>query len=307
MIPVFHCDSPDFVVRSTLDGEKFEVNRERLVEGSQVFRDMFSCCDSGYVMHDLDEDTKTLDLTENSSNLNILFNFLHYPPPSHADISPKPPKKDFTRIESKFPEDTIPFPLLPPLLRMADKYAFTEDLTKCLHSHLASYLSLFPLRVYGYAVELGLEDLAAKTSMYLLDPPLSTYTAEDIKVIPSAEAYHSLVLLHEFRIKKLKETMMNEAIFPHGYGRCSKHANQATALWEQQKELVAAKIEAATDVAAEMEKVNGVMVNCETCSKALTAAVSMLAVRPLSYVFNAPWFQHLTTSNSTNVRRYQGQ
>lgn len=207
---------------------------------------MFACCDSGYVLHDLDEDAGTLDLDEPSPNLNILFNFLHHPP-APAVTPPKSPKHhNWGRVEARFPESTIPFPLIPTLLRLADKYAFTEAHVKCLHTHLGSYASIYPLRVYGYASELGLTELAAKTTMYLLDPPLSSYTAEEVKVIPSAEAYHQLVVLHEFRIRKLKELLMNESIFPHGYGRCSKHAGRTEKLWGQQKEVVAGRIEAGT-------------------------------------------------------------
>ena len=34
----FHCERPDFTVRSVLDGEEFLVRRECLIQGSEVFR-----------------------------------------------------------------------------------------------------------------------------------------------------------------------------------------------------------------------------------------------------------------------------
>ncbi|CAL1696460.1 unnamed protein product [Somion occarium] len=272
----FQCDEPDFVVRSIPDGDCFKVQRQCLEQGSSVFGDMFSCCESGYVFDSLDEDTHTLDLMESSTNLNLLFRFLHNPPvPYEEEKAEKSPIKS-SRIHLMFPQSAIPFPLIPSLLKLADKYALSPELTECLYSHLASYASVFPLRVYGYAVELGLDSIAAKTSMYLLDPPLSSYSVEDLKAIPTAEAYHKLVLLHDFRIKRLREILRGESIFPHGYGECSRHAQKTVFIWERRKEDILHLIEAATDVAAEMAQVKETFVQCETCTRACTAALSML-------------------------------
>lgn len=208
--------------------------------------DMFACCESGYVLDSLDEEARMLDIIESSANLEILFQFLHNPPPPYEakiDEKPKSPTA-YTRICATFPEDAVPFPIIPTLLNLADKYSFSEPLTTSLYSHLAAYASVYPLRVYGYAVQLGLEDVAAKTSMYLLAPPLSSYTVDDLKVIPTAEAYHKLVLLHDLRIKRLREILRGESIFPHGYGDCPRHSQKTVFLWERKKEDVVNLIEA---------------------------------------------------------------
>ncbi|KAK7694389.1 hypothetical protein QCA50_001575 [Cerrena zonata] len=207
--------------------------------------DMFACCESGYVLDSLDEEAHTLDIIETSANLEILFQFLHNPPPPYEEKVEKPKSPtSYTRIYTSFPEDAIPFPIIPTLLTLADKYSLSEALTTSLHSHLAAYTSVFPLRVYGYAVQLGLDDVAAKTSMYLLAPPLSSYSVEDLKVIPTADAYHKLVLLHDLRIKRLREILRGESIFPHGYGDCPRHSQKTVFLWERKKEDVVNLIEA---------------------------------------------------------------
>ncbi|KAJ3482060.1 hypothetical protein NLI96_g7227 [Meripilus lineatus] len=207
---------------------------------------MFATCDSGYVLDMLDEEAETLELNEPSATLNMLFNCLHYPPEPYTE-PPKSAKEDFTRVQFKSsPESSIPFPILPPLLRLADKFAFTDELTHCLRSHLSAYVATYPLRVYGYAVELGMDAVAAKASMFLLDPPISSYSAEDMKAVPSAEALQRLVLLHDYRITKLKEILGGESIFPHDYGLCSKHGHKTRNLWEQRKTQVLPKIQAGT-------------------------------------------------------------
>ncbi|THH32344.1 hypothetical protein EUX98_g1846 [Antrodiella citrinella] len=240
----------DFVVRSVPSGQVFGVNRTRLEEGSSVFRDMFSCCDSGYVVSELDQDARMLDLDESAEHLSLLFHLLHAPPEPHSP--PKVPKgsnHDFHdkvfHIQQTLPPDTvIPFPLIPTLLTLADKYALSDAILHVLHTHLAAYTSTHSLRVYGYAVSLGLETVAARASTYLLDPPLSSHTAQDISVIPNAEAYHRLVQLHAYRIKKLTTYLMGEEIFPHGYGKCPRHSAQTQEVWEDRKKVVCAKIQA---------------------------------------------------------------
>ncbi|PSR71272.1 hypothetical protein PHLCEN_2v12786 [Hermanssonia centrifuga] len=154
------------------------------------------------------------------------------------------PEKDFGRIQEIIPEATIPFPLLPSLYRLADKYAFSQDIMQALHSHLGAYVSMYPLRVYGYASELGLDKVAAKASTHLLHPPLTSYSTEEMKAIPTAEAYHKLALLHEFRTRKIRETLMNEEVFPHGYGECSRHAQRTKDLWKTRKHVVYNQIQA---------------------------------------------------------------
>ncbi|THH02503.1 hypothetical protein EW026_g381 [Hermanssonia centrifuga] len=139
---------------------------------------------------------------------------------------------------------------------------------------------MYPLRVYGYASELGLDKVAAKASTHLLHPPLTSYSTEEMKAIPTAEAYHKLALLHEFRTRKIRETLMNEEVFPHGYGECSRHAQRTKDLWKTRKHVVYNQIQAATDAAAEMVSLGEQPVaDCQSCSKAWNAAVAMLSYK----------------------------
>ena len=106
---------------------------------------MFACCESGYVLDSLDEEARTLDIIESAANLKILFQFLHNPPPPYEEKIDEKPKSPtaYTRICATFPEDAIPFPIIPALLSLADKYGLSESLTTSLYSHLAAYASVF--------------------------------------------------------------------------------------------------------------------------------------------------------------------
>lgn len=197
---------------------------------------MFQCCDSGYVLGDLDEEAGTLDLHESPTALNLLFHLLHNTPEPYVPVAePSDAKDDYVHIRQTVPVAAIPFPLLPTLFSLADKYVVTQPIMDVCYSHLSAYASTYPLRVYGMAVGMGLTRIAEKTSKYLLHPPLTSYTTEEIKVIPSAEAYHKLVLLHEYRIKRLRELLQGEHIFPQRYGECSKHTQKTKVLWESRK------------------------------------------------------------------------
>ena len=213
---------------------------------------MFACCDASRpdgatdAGHSEDE-WETIDLPESANQMNVLFNFLHHPPDILTSPEPtsetKPP--DFTRVaQNAIPEHAIPFPLLPILFGLADKYVFTPDFTDRLHSHLAVYASIYPLRVYGYAVTLGLPRIAAEASMHLLYPPLTSYSAEEMRAVPTAEAYHKLVLLHDLRTKRLREILEETEIFPHGYGECHRHGHRTRNLWDTRKRAVSSGIQA---------------------------------------------------------------
>ena len=212
--------------------------------------DMFQCCDSSRVVGDLDEEAETLDLHEPPAALNMLFHLLHNTPPEYAP-APRTPDggahdgADYVHIRASAPAETaIPFPLLPTLLALVDKYAVAPDIAAVCRSHLAAYAPTYPLRVYGMAVGLGLGALAARTSKFLLHPPLAAYTPDEISVIPTAEAYHRLVLLHEHRIKRLREVLAGEPIFPQNYGECSKHTHKTKARWEDKKKRIISRMEA---------------------------------------------------------------
>ena len=211
---------------------------------------MFSCCDAGFdiINTTLDEETRTLELLENATILDALFYLLHSTPPPFVE----PPKEksadeDIVHVrEGTIPNDTIPWPLIPSLFTLADKYALTPEITQVLKSHLAAYASVFPLKVYGCASDLGFHDIAAEASTYLLGPPLSTYSVEEIRIIPTAEAYHKLLLLHDFRIKRLTEVLRDEEVFPHGYGECTRlgHSHRTRSAWEAKKQAIYGQIEA---------------------------------------------------------------
>ncbi len=210
---------------------------------------MFSCCDAGFHMvNTLDEESRTLELHESATILDALFYLLHSTPAPVAEKETGEP--DFEDIiyirEDKIPDAAIPWPLIPSLFVLADKYALSSEIVAALKSHLAAYTSIFPLQVYGHATGLGFYEIAAEASTYLLYPPLTSYSPEDIKIIPTAEAYHKLVLLHDFRVKRLAEVLRNEEVFPHGYGECTRlgHSQRTRSAWEARKQVIYGQIEA---------------------------------------------------------------
>jgi hypothetical protein len=189
----------------------------------------------------------------------------------------------------------IPFPVLPFMLHLADKYGLPETITCSLHLHVQANASTNPLPVYAYATAHNLPKIAAEASAHLLHPPLSSYTKEDIQIIPTVTAYHELLRLHEYRKYKLRDILLNEYIFPHGYGTCPAHKQWATQLWEQKRVYLATQIEAATDIAGEMHDLADQLSSCPLCHKALTAAVDMLqykcrrVARTVDYVPQDYW------------------
>ncbi|GBE78120.1 hypothetical protein BKA93DRAFT_299412 [Sparassis latifolia] len=270
------CEEYDFVIRSIPDDVKFKVSRTRLAAVSQVFDDMFACCDKGYVLNTAEDDDRILDLHESAASLSILLCLLNATLEPCNVVGPPSESANLTPIQSIIPDAAIPIPILFILLSLADKYMLCNSVVDILHLHLAAHTSTYPLRVYGYAVERGLDDIAAQASKHLLHPPLSSYTSKDIAVIPTAQAYHKLVLLHSCRIDRLREVLMGEMIFPHGYGECTKHSQYTTVIWEERKKTVAAEVLAGTDVTAEMAEVQRKFDSCETCSRACQAALEML-------------------------------
>ena len=206
---------------------------------------MFSCCESGYVLGELDEDARTLDLDESAERLSMLLHLLHDPPAPYVEVPVPKSERDFTRVQGTLPNaSAIPFPLLPTLLSLADKYVLSDAIVHVLHSHLGAYASTHPLRVYGYASTLGLDALAARTSAFLLDPPLSAHSTQDVSALPNAQAYHKLVQLHEYRVKALGEVLMGEEIFPYEYGKCPRHGAKTQAVWEERKKVISGRIKA---------------------------------------------------------------
>ncbi|KAG2149745.1 hypothetical protein BD769DRAFT_1624343 [Suillus cothurnatus] len=265
-------------VRSLPDGTEFEVNRHA-IETCEVFRNMFACCDHGFELVG-DNDVRgpqeaVLDLDETEHTLTTLFRLIQQPPDP-----PPMENSDGTRPRFKLEAGSvIPFPVLPFMLHLADKYGLPETITCSLHLHVQANASTNPLLVYAYATAHNLPKIAAEASAHLLHPPLSSYTKEDIQIIPTVTAYHELLRLHEYRKYKLRDILLNEDIFPHGYGTCPAHKQWATQLWEQKRVYLATQIEAATDIAGEMHDLADQLSSCPLCHKALTAAVDMLQVR----------------------------
>lgn len=185
---------------------------------------MFTCCDTELATNGFKQ---CLDLHETAYTLDILLYILHTLPQIPGSSS-----ADYAPIYTGFPNQVIPFPLL---FRLSDKYVLPVAFVNDLRFRLAAYALTCPLRAYGYAVELGMDEIAAEASSHLLSPPLATYTLEDISVIPKVAAYHALLSLHEFRARKLREVLMDEPLFPYGYGECPKHGQKTNLQWEQWK------------------------------------------------------------------------
>jgi len=109
--------------------------------------------------------------------------------------------------------------------------------------------------------------------------PVASYSYDEISFIPNVVAYHNLVRLQDLRRKSLRNLILEEDIFPHGYGECSLHREQTIASWARQRNALEGRIESATDIAAEMDALKDTLRHCKTCLKACTAAVEMLAYK----------------------------
>lgn len=274
----FHCENPDFVVKSVPDDISFKVNRASM-RNSEVFRDMFSVGEA-----DSENQEQVVDLHETTSVLLALLRLLHYPlaPPI---LQPDDEKLERAILNHKLPKriydpaTVIPLPILISLLYpLVDKYALSDAITKILNAHLLAHAPVFPMPIYGFATAHKLEYVACQASQYLM--PLSSYKEEEIIVIPSVSAYHKLVQLQALRVKALRELVLKEDIFPHGYGACTSHQRETTALWDAKRIALAPLIETTTDISGEMQSVAATLPqSCKTCQKACTAAVEMLAYK----------------------------
>ncbi|KAJ6627261.1 hypothetical protein B0H10DRAFT_1779846 [Mycena sp. CBHHK59/15] len=269
-------DDADFLVRSYPDGSTFAVNRKKMQAGSYVFRDMFSCCDAS-----ADTNTQVLDLHEPESALSALLRLLHAPPPPPVQYPRDPTReKVSTKLPVRYDRATaIPLPVLRLLFALADKYALCNaDVLASLQTHLLAHAPDDPLQVYGLALVLGdMPRVVAKASQYIL--PLAWYSLDEVKMIPTVEDYHRIHRLQAFRVRALQDILLQEELFPHGYGMCTTHSASAQAVWDRTRITLARKIETHTDVAGEMETLVYIFQSCSTCHKACTAAVEMLAYK----------------------------
>ncbi|KIK98501.1 hypothetical protein PAXRUDRAFT_823795 [Paxillus rubicundulus Ve08.2h10] len=239
---------------------------------------MFLCCDTQACDVANRDVPEVLELDESAATLRMLIELLHLPPPPPSLRLSAPQTRRTGQPTSPYCGSHVPYPLLPDMLRLVDKYDLSEPLRRSLHSHLRANACIHPMSVYAFATTHGLDDFAAEASAYLLHPPLSTYTKNQIATLPAATAYHALVRLHSYRVNRLKEILLSEDIFPFGYGACPTHQGDTTRIWNERRLLLATQIEAATDLAEEMRVLLQQFMSCKTCEKACRAAVAMLEV-----------------------------
>jgi hypothetical protein len=295
---------PDFTVKSVVDPETiFRVQRKALMNGSSVFRDMFDVCavpessweDIGAPQHTnvILEET-TMDMPESSDVLQTLFRLLHEQPvplPSASEMTkwerlPDYWKQDPEKASSAPPigrDSAVPLPLLKRLFALADKYMLTEELVSTLYSHLVAHAFDQPLQVYALATVLDAKEVAVFASTQLHSPPIESYSSEQLEILPTVASLQALYILQAQRIQALREIVAKEPLFPHGYGKCTAwgHADRAEEAWRKRKRwlLSMGRLDAGTNVAAEMllgiKELNG----CDNCKKAFDAAIGMLQVR----------------------------
>jgi hypothetical protein len=310
------CPKPNFTIRLTSTNVAFQVNRSKLASGSVVFRDMFGVCDSDDEgpFHATRADgtpvPQEMEIDERPEIFSLLLRLLHVDSKNcistsqTSAIQPKEEVKEGSR-ENEDPWDEtatvaadlgedfstntepetqeglpsiIPLPVLRPLFDLADKYDVIPELHALLENHLTLNAPQYPLEVYAMATLLNFEDVARSASAHLISRPLSSYTMEEISILPSVESYHRLTLLHAYRIEKLREVLMNEDIFPHDYGICSKHSETTRELWNMRKRHLEWRFTAGTDLSEEMSTIQGSLQKCETCTKACLKALAMLKV-----------------------------
>ncbi|KAF9459464.1 hypothetical protein BDZ94DRAFT_1171582 [Collybia nuda] len=280
----FHCDNPDFVVKSVPDNITFAVNRN-LLGTSEIFRDMFSCCDTELSNGERAATENQVDLHEPAGVVIALLRLLHHPPApptvercidesEETQLSSQSPK-----IRRYDPTTVIPLPILLSLLYgLVDKYALPASTAESLNGHLLAHAPTYPLRVYGFATIQGLDRIASEASQYML--PLGSYRLDEVQNIPTVDAYHKLVRLQDLRVKALRKLVLGEDIFPHGYGACRHHHQITAARWDEKRKSLAVEIDTVTDVAGEMATLmDDLPSGCDVCLKAYMAAVKMLAYK----------------------------
>jgi len=273
----FHCENPDFFVRSVPDGMILPVRRAAL-QLSEVFRDMFLSCTPDIVK---DETGQVLDLHETASALACLMQLLHEPPPAPVQLSPVTQSTNVNSFSYPVPYDPstiIPLPILiSSLYGLVDKYMLTRSISDLLDIHLRANAPEHALQVYGFATLHGINAVASEASQYLM--PMGSYRLDEVRAIPSVEAYHKVVRLQNVRVQALRKLVLREEIFPHDYGKCPPHYDQAKAIWDSQRKTLAGAIDTDTDVTGEMASLKTKFHSCSLCLKACTAAVDMLAYK----------------------------
>ncbi|KAL0950853.1 hypothetical protein HGRIS_007611 [Hohenbuehelia grisea] len=236
----WECSNPDFTIRSIPDDERIPVRRE-VLRCSEVFNDMFAFCDT-----DSQNSDNAVDLDEKADTLRILFRLLHDPPPPPvrlAEYNVEYEEKFKTQIRTRKyePDTVIPWPLLPSLFTLADKYSLSRNVDDSLQAHLTANAPLYPLEIYGFACSNGLTPVAITASQYLA--PVASYSLEDVKAIPTVMAYHKIVQLQSLRVRTLHTLLLEADVFPHDYGLCSTHHQATRDLWDQTRTKLLGSIE----------------------------------------------------------------
>ncbi|KAG8932801.1 hypothetical protein FRC01_012285 [Tulasnella sp. 417] len=307
----FHCSNPDFTIRTVPDGTTYQVNKSKMEAGSSVFRDMFGTCDDLPPASEKgsgpgpDSQSPSMEIHEGTEIFGLFLGLLHSDP---AELSKgteankieglAAPSDDWdTRTQGTVDVDEvanhslpslIPLPILRPLLDLADKYDISTSYLEVLHDHLKRNAPESPLEVYSLATQLELPSIASAASAFLLSRPMATYTTEEVeRYFPTIRSYHLLVRLQAYRKMKLRDVLSKESLFPHGYGRCPKHGDVASKLWQEHRDETCTRITPSLDVVGEMAELLKAPTfhKCDTCSKGLSAAVDMLQYK----VNKVPW------------------
>jgi len=133
------------------------------------------------------------------------------------------------------------------------------------------------LQVYALATAYGLDKVASKASEYL--KPIASYGIDEVKMIPTVEAYHKIAQFQDYRVKAMRELVLVEEIFPHGYRLCARHQETTESIWNRTRKAVAARIEIGIDIAGEMAPAVDAVRSCDLCHRAGVAAVDMLSYK----------------------------
>ncbi|KAG9051583.1 hypothetical protein FS837_004093 [Tulasnella sp. UAMH 9824] len=307
----FHCPNPDFTIRTLPDGTTYRVNKSKMEAGSSVFQDMFSTCDDVPPASEnssgagLDSKSPSMEIHEGTEIFGLFLGLLHSDP---IELSKKTEANksqggaaqsddwdtttqgtvDVEEAATHTLPSLIPLPILRPLLDLADKYDISPSYLAVLHDHLQRNAPESPLEVYSLATQLELPSIASAASAFLLSRPMATYTTEEVeRYFPTIRSYHLLVRLQAYRKMKLRDVLSKESLFPHGYGKCPKHGDEASKLWQKHRDDVCGQITPSLDVVGEMAELLKAPTfhKCDTCNKGLSAAIDMLQYK----VNKVPW------------------
>ncbi|KAL5534585.1 hypothetical protein ACEPAG_1048 [Sanghuangporus baumii] len=268
-----HAASTDFTIRCLPEDVTVPVHKLKFVEGSEIFADMFACCDASGEGRNL----WSVDLYESVNDMTLLVRLIQDAPQT---LSGATVREESSEQSLEHPSAVIPYLLLPRLFALAEKYALKLPVMQILRTHLLAQASIAPLLVYGLATQYSLPEIADDASKFLALTPLERYSLEDIKIVPSAEAYHKLLQLQSYRKRRIKELLMNEDLFPHGYGACSAHKDFAELMWDKRRRNILPNVHSGSDVARIMSRrLDAKIRTCNVCKKAWIAATDMLAYK----------------------------